>query len=260
MTQANYPRIFTHQPLMAGGLLDLPTDVSIYLTRVLRRRKGNLIRLFNGRDGEWLAEIINPHRISTRLQLKEQLRPQTAEPNIHLLFSIVKRHRVEAMVEKACECGVSYLQPVISEFTQQKLSKPARLESILHQAAEQSERLTVPTLAKPQSLNKSLDAWAHDRPLLTCFESGQGVPIAHYLQQHPAPLLETGAGILIGPEGGFSDSEEQYLTTLPFVKPVTLGPRILKADTAAITALSLVQALWGDGSQLPDFKSQSQPL
>ncbi|MFK7866677.1 MAG: 16S rRNA (uracil(1498)-N(3))-methyltransferase [Alphaproteobacteria bacterium] len=242
------PRLFTNRDLTLDAIFDLPPEASHYLARVMRLGEGDHIRLFNGRDGEFKVKINKISKLITNVKVEHCLRTQASAGAFELIFAVIKRNRLEHIIEKACELGIACLRPVQTRYSNQKLPNPTRLERILLEAAEQSERLDVPHLSKETTLQKLLENWDQDRPLFACIETGiaNALPtIMESVTKHPQ------AGILIGPEGGFSAEEIEHLTSLSFVHPVSLGPRILKADTAALYALSLLQAKWGDGDLLP---------
>ncbi len=198
--------------------------------------------MFNGRDGEWRARIDTIGKGWASLQLTEQSLPQPVEPDIWLLFAPIKRGRVDFLVQKATELGVSILLPTTTRRTVVERINLVRLGTTAAEAAEQCRRLSVPELRPVQSLEKVLASWPEERRLLFCDEAGGPPAIEAMTGQEPAPWA-----ILIGPEGGFDPDESQALRERPFVVPMSLGPRILRAETAAVAALSLWQAVLGDG-------------
>jgi 16S rRNA (uracil1498-N3)-methyltransferase len=200
------------------------------------------VALFNGRDGEWRARIDTIGKGWASLQLTEQSLPQPVEPDIWLLFAPIKRGRVDFLVQKATELGVSILLPTTTRRTVVERINLVRLGTTAAEAAEQCRRLSVPELRPVQSLEKVLASWPEERRLLFCDEAGGPPAIEAMTGQEPAPWA-----ILIGPEGGFDPDESQALRERPFVVPMSLGPRILRAETAAVAALSLWQAVLGDG-------------
>ena len=211
---------------------------------MLRLKPGDRVALFNGRDGEWRATLAELGRDGGGAVADERLRPQQASGDIWLVFALVKRARLEWLVEKATELGVGALVPVTTARTVAERINPARLEAIAREAAEQSERLDVPEIRAPQPLQRLLSAWPAGRRLYLCDETGAAPPIAERARAlGPGPI----AG-LTGPEGGFAESELDALRKLPFVFPVGLGPRVLRSETAALAALSVLQALAGDWS------------
>ncbi len=239
------PRLYVDQDLAAGQTLALNGEQSHYVSKVMRQRVGGVLRLFNGRDGEWKCEITEIGRKQVGLVVgSSPFRAQIACPDLALVFAPIKRNRMEFIVEKATELGVRHLQIVRSEYANQKSVRQERLHSIMREAAEQTERLELPVLAAEISLQDWLSGWGGGRNLIFCDESGAGThPILNAL----STLLEhENCTVLIGPEGGFSAKERAQIRKLPSAIPVSLGPRILRADTAAIAALSLVQAVRGD--------------
>lgn len=234
-------RLFTDSALAAGGGVVPTVDQARYLTSVMRKGVGDDVLLFNGRDGEWRASIAEVSKRGCRLALVEQVRPQASGPDLELIVALVKRGRLETIVEKAAELGARRVRLVVTRRTNADHTRLARLEAIATEAAEQTGRLDVPEIIQPVKLEKLLDGWDAGRRLMFCDEGGEVEPVLDALK----PEGEAWA-ILIGPEGGFDAEERAHLRSLPFVTPVSLGPRILRADTAAISALTLWQASLGD--------------
>ena len=226
------PRLFVPNALIAGAPVPLATGQAHYLGRVMRRGAGDPIRLFNGRDGEWLARIATIGRNDAACLPEHQLRRQAAEPDLWLAFAVLKREASELVVEKATELGVARICPVITDRTNVPRINAERWRAIATEAAEQCERLSVPDIAEPVSLAALLRDWPPARPLFAALERYGGAS----LPPHP------GAGLLIGPEGGFAALEVELLRRHPFVLGVGLGPRILRAETAAIVGLVLLQS------------------
>ena len=226
------PRLFVTAPLAPGGTAALSGDQAHYLSRVMRLRQGDAVRLFNGRDGEWLAELEGEGA-----RCSERLRPQAGSGEAWLLFAPPKKDRLRFLVEKATELGVARLMPVTTEHTEPPEARRDRLEDWAVEAAEQCGRLDVPACLAQQPLAAALETWPQDRPLLFCDEAG-GAP----LQRMSAGAGETVA-FLVGPEGGFSEAERRVLLANPRVAAVSLGPHILRVETAAIAALASWQAL-----------------
>jgi len=241
-------RLFVDADLAAGSQVWVTEQQAHYLLHVMRLGLGAEIALFNGRDGEWRAKLAETGKKKACLTAIEQLRPQAAEPDLWLLFAAVKRDRIDLIVEKATELGASVLQPVFTERTVISRVNEDRLAAIAMEAAEQCERLTVPSLRTPLSLTAVLAKWPEGRVLMIMDESGAGKPIAETLAELPT----VPAALLVGPEGGFTKSELDALSRLPFAVRVGLGPRILRADTAVIAALSCYQAIRGDW-RVPSF-------
>lgn len=224
----------------------LPTlDQSRYLTQVMRLKTGDSLLVFNGRDGEWRCVISEILKKGVVLRAEEQMRPQALGPDVDLLIAVVKKSALEFAVEKATELGARRVKLVVTQRTQVQHVRMDRLDAIAIEAAEQTGRTDVPMIDAPVKLADLLDSWEagmdSGRRLMFCDETG-GAPVT-------GAVAEAGAGpwaILIGPEGGFSPDERERLRALPFTTAVSLGPRILRADTAAVAALTLWQAAVGD--------------
>ena len=234
-------RLFVADDL-AKGALALTGDPAHYLANVMRLRQGDPLYLFNGRDGEWAARVAQISKRDAVLALESQVRPQTASPDLDLIIALVKRARLETIVEKAAELGARRVRLAITERTNADHTNVARLAAISVEASEQTGRLDVPEVLSAQRLDRMLEAWPPDRRLMFCDEAGDAAPAL-------TALADVGEGpwaILIGPEGGFSPAERARIRVLPQACPVSLGPRILRADTAAISALTLWQAAAGD--------------
>jgi len=228
--------------LMSGAEIGTTPEQAHYLAHVLRMREGAQLLLFNGRDGEWLEEIAAISKKAARLSLRERTRPQSPQPDLLYCFAPLKQGRLDYLVQKAVEMGAGALQPVITQHTQiPKLGLP-RLQANVIEAAEQCGILAIPALHEPVKLDRLLQNWEEGRRLVYCDEDAPG--------NDPLPSVSALAGqklaLLVGPEGGFSQEERQTLRSLPFVVPVPLGPRILRADTAAVAALAVLQAAAGD--------------
>lgn len=240
-------RLFVANDLSADSLIGLDKDQSHYLANVMRVKAGEDVALFNGRDGEWRGRLDKVAKASVTLQVQSQSRPQTPEPDLWLLAAPIKKDCIDLVAEKATELGISALWPVFTHRTVMSRVNTDRLAANMVEAAEQCERLSVPEMREPTDLAKALAGWDAARPLVFLDESGGGAPITQALNNlQPGPLA-----VLTGPEGGFDDSERAMLARLPFAVPVSLGPRILRAETAAIAALSVVQALLGDWNRRP---------
>ncbi len=239
MNERREPRLFVAPDLVAGATIALEAEQAHYLRQVMRRSPGDGVRLFNGRDGEWRGRLLELGRREAILALEERLRPQVPVRPLSLLFAPVKRAGTELIVQKATELGASRLQPVITRRTERAGLRPERLALIAREAAEQCERLDVPALEEAESLEAALADWPAARSLLFCDERA-GAPALLDVVAGLAPP----AGLLIGPEGGFDPAEHEMLHARPGVLAVSLGPRILRAETAALAALAVCQAAW----------------
>ncbi len=250
-------RLFVEADLFAGAAIALDAVRAHYLRDVLRCRPGDRVALFNGRDGEWRARIAVLGRGAAELHAVAQARPQPAEPDLWLVFAPVKRARIDFIAEKATELGVSALWPVFTRHTAVARVNLERLRANAVEAAEQSERLSVPAVRDPVPLAAALAGWQPDRRLVVCAEAGPVRPVAELLLDLAARPGAARApwAILTGPEGGFSRAELDGLADLPFVSAVGLGPRILRADTAALAALACWQAIIGDGRDRPPLRA-----
>lgn len=233
-------RLFVTDALAADAQLAPSADQARYLTTVMRLSVGDELLLFNGRDGEWRARVAEVGKRGCLLEVAGQTRPQAVGPDLDLVVALVKRNRLETIVEKAAELGARRVQLVITRRTNADHTNVGRLQAIATEAAEQTGRLDVPQVLEPVKLEKLLDGWSPERRLMFCDEGGEAKPALGALDG------EGPWAVLIGPEGGFSPEERDHLRELPFVTPVSLGPRILRADTAAISALTLWQAKLGD--------------
>ena len=246
-------RLFVHADLAAAATVDLDAAQTHYLRHVMRRSAGDAVALFNGRDGEWRATIAAYAKSGARLSVTVQARPQRPEPDLWLVFAPIKRAHLDVLAEKATELGVSALVPVFTRHTAVGRINIERLRANAVEAAEQCERLSVPQLVEPVHLDRCIAGWPSERRLLLCAEAGEARPIATALAELARRPEEMHApwAVLIGPEGGFARSELDGLRKLPFVTPVGLGPRVLRADTAALAALACWQAILGDGEARP---------
>ncbi len=242
MSERPATRVYMTQRLAAGASIELAPGPAHHLRTVLRLGPGAPVAAFNPRDGEWLCRIGDTGSSQTSLAVERCLRLPEAEGDLWLLFAPIKRARLDWLVEKATEIGVSALLAVWTRNTQSKRLNLDRLHAHAIAAAEQTERLSVPELHPPAALDAVLAAWPTGRRLIVCDETGAGEPIADALRRlEPGP-----AALLTGPEGGFAETELDYLSKLSFVMRVGLGPRVLRADTAALAALSVFQAIAGD--------------
>lgn len=235
-------RLFVPHDLAAEAALPLDDGQSRYLAAVMRLAVGDEVLVFNGRHGEWRAGVETLGKRIVILRATAQERPQATGPDLDLVIALVKRARLETIVEKAAELGARRVRPVMTERTNADHTRVDRLRAIAVEAAEQTGRLDVPQIVEPVKLSAVIDGWEAGRSLLFCDEAGDARPVLDALAQAP----EGPWSILIGPEGGFSPKERERLRSLSFATPASLGPRILRADTAAISALTLWQAARGD--------------
>jgi len=235
-------RLFVEASLGEGAAVDLAREQAHYLFGVMRLREGDAVLLFNGRDGEWLAEVAEAGKRGGVLACRARTRAQSEPPDLWLAFAPVKKARTDFIAEKAAEMGCRRLIPVFTRFTNSERVNTERLRAHEIEAAEQCGLLSVPEVSEPVTLAAMLDGWDPGRRIMFCDESGAGAEAA-------ATLRAAGQGawaVLIGPEGGFSPEERARLMALPHAHAVSLGPRILRADTAAVAALALWQAVLGD--------------
>ena len=237
------PRLFIDAALSPGETITLEPNQSNYLGNVLRLYAGESVLVFNGRDGEWQAKIAGRKRPDS-LTIMAQTRPQDRLPDIAYVFAPLKHARLDYMVQKAVEMGVSRLQPVLTRFTQVSRVNIERMRANVIEAAEQCGILSVTTVAEPLSLDRFLIQRDSLRLLVFCDEAAAVADPWQALRDGPG--APSGIDVLIGPEGGFAEEERALLLRQPKILRLTLGPRILRADTAAVAALALVQAALGD--------------
>lgn len=238
-------RLYVDAPLEAGASVPLAREQANYLIAVLRLGEGDGLLVFNGRDGEWRADIADASRKAARLVVRGLTRPQPPTPDLHLLFAPLKHARLDYMVQKAVEMGAGAIRPVITRRTQVARVNLERMRANVIEACEQCGVITVPRVDEPVALDRVLAAWESDEPgrrLVFCDEDDhRDGPLAVLSSLSPGPLA-----VLIGPEGGFDEDERRRLHAMPPVTAIPLGPRILRADTAAVAALAVVQAALGD--------------
>lgn len=234
-------RLYVDGPLGDGGTVAATADQAHYLGRVMRLGVGDPVLLFNGRDGEWRAEIQQIDKRAAQFGALEKTRDQDEVPGPWLAFAPVKKTGTDFIIQKATELGASRLMPVMTANTQTGRTNTARLCAQAVEAAEQCERLSVPEVSEMTALDALLADWPRDRPLFALDETGGGAPLAAAAKASGGMV-----GFLVGPEGGFQARELDRFAKLPFVTPVTLGPRILRAETACLAALSVWQAVAGD--------------
>jgi 16S rRNA (uracil1498-N3)-methyltransferase len=235
-------RLFIETPLATGAEIELGPAHAHYLINVLRSKRGDHVLVFNGRDGEWRAELFEARRKRAKIRLEARTRPQTGGPDLHYLFAPLKRARLDYLAQKATEMGASLLQPVITRHTVAEHVNVERLHANVIEAAEQCGILRVPEIGEPQTLAKLLADWNQKRLLVFADEEAPCASPLEALKSHASGPL----AVLIGPEGGFEAEERTVLMQQPFVLPVSLGPRVMRADTAAVACLALVNAVLGD--------------
>ena len=233
-------RLFIDHPLGSGQAVPLNADQAHYLSGVMRLQAGTMIEVFNGRDGAWDAEIVTASKRGGTLALHAQVAPQRDPPDLWLIFAPIKKARTDFIVEKAAELGAARILPVQTDFTNSERIRQDRLQAHAVEAAEQCGGTFVPEVADLTSLSKLLDGWDPARRILWADESRVGPADAL------SGLPRGPWAVLIGPEGGFSPPERKRLRDATFVTPISLGPRILRADTAAVALLTLFQAHLGD--------------
>lgn len=236
------PRLYVKSDLSAGARVAADAGQANYLLNVLRLKDGDAVLLFNGRDGEWRARIVEAKRKTCTLLAEERLREQTPLPDLHYLFAPLKHARLDYMVQKSVEMGAGRLSPVFTEFTQVARVNLQRMQANVIEAAEQCGVIAVPEVDPPRKLADVLARWNATRRLVFCDEAAPSANPAEALKD----LARGPAALLIGPEGGFSERERADLLARPTVTALSLGPRILRADTAAVAALALVQSFIGD--------------
>ena len=237
------PRLFVDAALAAGQTVALERGQSNYLGNVLRLSAGGTILVFNGRDGEWQASIAGSKRPDS-LKLVAQTRPQDRLPDLAYVFAPLKHARLDYMVQKAVEMGASSLQPVLTRFTQVARANGDRMRANVIEAAEQCGILSIAAVAEPVALDRYLGQRPPQRLLVFCDEAADVANPVHALQGDRTAA--NGVDVLIGPEGGFAEEERALLLRQPIILTLSLGPRVLRADTAGVAALALVQAVLGD--------------
>jgi 16S rRNA (uracil1498-N3)-methyltransferase len=235
-------RLFVKPKLHTGAEIALEPDQAHYLRNVLRLKQGDEVLLFNGADGEWLAQLTGAGKKKVQARISHQTRVQRGGPDLHYLFAPLKRARLDYMAQKATEMGASALRPVITRRTIAERVKRERLIANAIEAAEQCGILRVPEVWEPEPLGNVLDGWDETRLLIFADEAAATVsPLEALGSRGQGPLA-----VLLGPEGGFEPEERAALLAKPFVLPISLGPRVMRADTAAVAALALVNAALGD--------------
>ena len=257
MTEARIAtRLYLAAALTPDARVDLEPGQAHYLRDVLRLKPGAALAVFNGRDGEWLARIDTLGRGRGCLAVESLRRAPEPDPDIWLVFAPIKRAPIDSLVQKATELGCSELHPVMTRHTAVTRVNCARLAANVREAAEQCGRLSVPEVREPREFGALLADWPAERRLLVCAEAGPARPIGEALAGLAADPAARDApwAAMTGPEGGFAESELDALRKLPFVTPVGLGPRLLRADTAALAVLACWQAVLGDGKDRPAIR------
>ena len=243
-------RLYVEHALGRAQRVPLSREQAHYLFGVMRQGVGGRVALFNGADGEWQAEVVEAGKRGGVLECRAQSAPQVMPPDLWLLFAPIKKARTDFIVEKAAEMGAAHILPVQTEFTNAEHIRQDRLQAHAVEAAEQCGGVYVPPVETLQKLEKLLANWPEGRALIFCDEglAGGSSPLAALLAggRDEDIRKDGGAAILIGPEGGFSDAERARLRAMPQAVPIALGPRILRADTAAVAALTLFQITRGD--------------
>ncbi|MEP2979434.1 MAG: 16S rRNA (uracil(1498)-N(3))-methyltransferase [Lentilitoribacter sp.] len=235
-------RLFIDQPLKQGVSINLEREQANYLLNVLRLKDDSQLLIFNGSDGEWLANLQQEGRKKAALILQERTRPQPSKSDLVILFAPIKVGRLEYMVQKMVEMGAGIIQPVFTDHTQLHKINDKRLSANIFEAAEQCGVLSIPEIKPAQKLSDLLAQWDTSRQIIFCDEGTQtNNPITELNAQSAEKFA-----LLIGPEGGFSSQEREILRSLKHVTPIPLGPRILRADTALVAAMAVLQATIGD--------------
>ena len=235
-------RLYVANHIITSQAVPATDDQFNYLANVLRMEDGHEVLIFNGRDGEWRARLTFPSKKKITLIPLEQTRPQPETSDLHYLFAPLKVGRLDYLVQKAVEMGAGIIQPVMTQHVQGKITSIERLRANALEAAEQCGILAIPDVREPIKLTQILETWPKDRRIIYCDEGAESNNPLQILRD----ITERHLALLIGPEGGFSEEERNLLRSLDFVTAIPLGPRILRADTAAVAALAVVQATIGD--------------
>lgn len=250
-------RLHVEADLGPGVRLSLDRGRTNYLANVLRMGPGDALLVFNGRDGEWRASVVEAGRKALALAVGERTRPQEPLPKLHYLFAPLKQARLDYMVQKAVEMGAGRLRPVLTRHTQVRRLNVDRAAANVREACEQCGVIAIPPVDEPADLGAVLDAWQPERILVVADEAESARPRTA-LEALAALPRGRPLAVLVGPEGGFAPAERERLAAAPFVRRIALGPRILRADTAAVAALALVQAAAGDWG-VPPGEPESVP-
>lgn len=242
----NAQRLFIEADLAIGASVELGREQSNYLLNVLRLRESDRVHVFNGRHGEWSARLGASGKRSAMLEIVDRVRPQDDAGDIHYLFAPLKHARLDYMVQKAVEMGAARLRPVMTRRTQAARVNTERMRANAIEAAEQCGVLTIPDVDEPMKLEALIAAWPADRLLIFCDEdAAPGDPVAA-LKAACKDSANPALAVLVGPEGGFDPAERCMLLAMPNALAISLGPRILRADTAAVAALAVAQTALGD--------------
>ncbi len=234
------PRLFVSGPLAAGATVNLEGNQAHYLARVMRIAEGDPVILCDDATGEWLASVVQTGKREVTLAVERQLRERETVPDFMLCAALLKKDRFDLVLEKATELGAALIQPVITRRCVADKLNLDRARTIVTEAAEQCARTALPELAEPVKLDALLRGWPQDRTLFFADESGCE-PAADAFTSNPGP-----AALLVGPEGGFDQAERAAIRALPQARAITLGPRILRGETAAIAAMAVWMAVSGD--------------
>lgn len=248
MKAVRHIRLFVSQKLVSETLIELSEKQSHYLTNVMRCQSGQTVQCFNAESGEFLCRIETADKKKTVLKVEKNIRKPATEPDIWLLFAPLKKDKTDFVIEKSVELGVGKIIPVITCYTNAGKIKTERFSAQAAEAAEQCGRLSVPEIADPADLSELLKSWDNKRVLFFLDERRHGNNAAEVF----SAAKGLPAAVLVGPEGGFSEAEAQMLNLCPFVKNLNLGPRILRAETAAVSALAVWQSAAGDWNKAGD--------
>lgn len=243
-------RLFVNCSLNAESLVEVTDGQAHYLTQVMRLKADEEVALFNGRDGEWIAhpEFIGRHQVRLRILRLNRRQPVALE--LHLFFALLKKDPTDLLIAKATELGVSHLHPMITQYTMAERAKIERWQRIAVEAAEQSQRLSIPLIDEPMSLTDIFKNWALDCPVFLCAEKGKVQSFKSIGEASDRQSFQKGA-VMVGPEGGFHQKELDFIASHSFVHSVGLGPRLLRAETAAMAALVSWQLCFGDTAERP---------
>jgi 16S rRNA (uracil1498-N3)-methyltransferase len=238
------PRLHVEAALTVAAEIVLPREQGHYLTNVLRMNSGDALRIFNNESGEWLAYVTEAGKKHVTIRCEKNVSAVSLPPDIDYLFAPLKHQRLDYLVQKATELGARRLRPIITARTIAERVNIDRMKANVIEAAEQCNLVFVPEVLAPTKFDSTLREWDGKRALIFCDETAI---ISDPLQA--LSEIKTPAAVIVGPEGGFTDDERKHLKSLPFVTGISLGPRIMRADTAAVAVLALVQAAIGDWSK-----------